>query len=217
MSRRIVIKPNTNREVVEVITAKKRAKKQASLVISVGKNASATYVFAIFAGQNVEQHVTLRLKEGAEAQIIGVVLARGKAEHKITTVMHHQEPHTKGDIVVKAVVKDTAFVSYDGMIKIDKKAQATNSYLDARALMLNRGARCDGKPELEIEADEVKASHSFTSGQIDQEQLFYLRSRGLSFNRARHMIVEGFLTDVLSTVSVTTKERIKQEIGARLG
>ena len=80
-----------------------------------------------------------------------------------------------------------------GLIKIEENAPESNSYQSANAMLLNPGARSDAIPSLEIKTDNVKATHSATVGEIDQDQVFYLKSRGLSEDLARHFIILGFL------------------------
>lgn len=214
--RELIVPQNETREVVDVTTAENDGEFPATLTVRAGKNARVTYVLAVFGNREVTKDVTLELGEGAEGRIIGVIIGSGMAHFMLKTTLRHSAPRTIGDIKVKMVLKDTAYVSYDGLIKIDKPAQQTNSYLDARALILDRGAKCDGKPELEIEADDVKASHAFSSGKIDPEQIFYLRSRGLSHKEAERMIVEGFLTDVICHLSKEAQGKITEVVRNRL-
>ncbi len=211
----ITIPAHETREVVDIITDDSEDRAPV-LTIRAEKNARVTYILAVFGNREITKDVTLELEEGAEGRIVGVIIGSGKAHFTLKTVLRHSAPRTIGDIKVKMVLKDTAYVSYDGLIKIDKSAQQTNSYLDARALILDRGAKCDGKPELEIEADDVKASHAFSSGKIDPEQIFYLRSRGLSEEESEKLIVEGFLVEIMEGLSHETKERVKQEIAIAL-
>lgn len=208
----IVIKPNEQREVFDIITADEGAQRGQGLCIKAKRGSHVTYILALFGGQEVKRNVTLLLQEGAEGRIVGIVLGEDKGMYDIRTVLHHKGAHTIGDIKMKIVLKDEAQITYDGLIKIDKQAHETNSYLSGKALALNRGVRCDAKPELEIEANDVKASHSFSQGQIDPEQLFYLKSRGLSEEEAKRMIVEGFLLDVLCGVSEDVRKTIHQEL-----
>ena len=207
----ITIPQNETREVVDIITDDAEDRSP-YIIIRAGKNARATYVFAVFGNREIVKDVTLELEECAEGRIIGVIIGSGTGRFILKTTLRHSAPHTKGDIKIKMVLKDTAYVSYDGLIKIDKSAQQTNSYLDARVLILDRGAKCDGKPELEIEADDVKASHAFSSGKIDSEQLFYLCSRGLTEAEAKQMIVKGFLMEAAEGLSHEAQECIKREI-----
>lgn len=214
--RELIIPQNETREVVDIMTTENNGEFPGTFTVRAQKNARVTYVLAVFGEREITKDITLELHEGAEGRIVGVIIGSGKARFTLKTTLRHSAPRTKGDIKVKMVLKDAAYVSYDGLIKIDKPAQQTNSYLDARALILDRGATCDGKPELEIEADDVKASHAFSSGKIDPEHIFYLRSRGLSEKEAERMIVEGFLTDVIAQLSKEVQGRITEEVRNRL-
>ncbi len=208
----LIIPQNETREVVDIITDNDTLNYPPVFTIRAKKGAQVTYYMAVFGSKEITKNITLELDEGAEGRIVGVILATGDAKFKIKTTLHHKGEHTKGDIKIKVVLKDQARVSYDGMIKIAKTANQTNSYLSGKALALNRGVSCDACPELEIEANDVKASHSFSQGQIDEEQLFYLCSRGLTYTEAKQMIVEGFLMDVVERLDKSTKIAIKQQI-----
>ena len=92
-------------------------------------------------------------------------------------------------------------VAYQGKIYVDKKAQKTNGYQLSKALVLSENSAFNSKPELEIYADDVKCSHGSTTGNIDQNSVFYLMSRGLSKEQANRMLVEGFLNEAIETIT----------------
>ena len=89
---------------------------------------------------------------------------------------------------------------FSGLIKVDEKAQGTNAYQTNRNLLLSPKAEADSLPELEILANEVKCSHGATTGEIDQEQLYYLRSRGIKKSAAEELLVFGFIEEVLESL-----------------
>ena len=110
--------------------------------------------------------------------------------------MRHKAENTRANIHIRGVVKDEAEAKISGRLKIFKGAQKTNSFLTEKVLILSDKARAEVVPDLEIEADDVKASHAATVGKIDEEQVFYLMSRGLKKQQAEDIIVEGFLKPV---------------------
>jgi Fe-S cluster assembly scaffold protein SufB len=105
----------------------------------------------------------------------------------------HQGPHTRGRVLVKSVLKDNSKSLFKGMIKIDKEGRGTESYLAGHAILLDRGAKSDAIPGLEIKTNEVRATHSASVAQMDENQIFYLKTRGLSREGAKREIVGGFL------------------------
>ena len=132
-------------------------------------------------------------KTGEEKAWVGIVDAREPGEYELRVVAEHSVAGTKGRITVRAVVSAGAHVKIKGIIKIRKEAQETDDFLELRVLMLDKTARAVAEPELEIEANNIKASHAASIGQVDQEQILYLMSRGLSKEVAQKEIVRGFL------------------------
>jgi Fe-S cluster assembly protein SufD len=164
--------------------------------------------------QTGEQSVTVRLVgQGAEAQIIGVGLLTGNDQTRLHTLQHHEAPETTSNLLVKAVLTDAASFIYDGSIFVDKKAQKTNAYQRNENLLLSNGAHAQSKPALEILANDVRCTHGATISTVDQEQLFYLASRGLNFISGKKLLVEGFLEAPFLKLSATIQtNKIKESI-----
>ncbi len=139
------------------------------------------------------EYVVELVGEGAHVDVLGVLVARGSQEIAVDVAVHHKVQNTSADTFIRAVAYDSSKVKLSGLIKIDKGAQKTNAFLKENVLLMSKKAQADAIPNLEIEADDVKASHAATVGKIDEEQLFYLMSRGLSKKKAESMIVSGFL------------------------
>lgn len=133
-------------------------------------------------------------KVGDDKEWVGIIDARQPGEYKLRVVANHTALNTKGRITVKAVVGAKTHVDIRGMIKIGKVAQRTDSFLELRVLMLDPTATAIAEPELEIEANDVKASHAASVGRLDPEQMLYLTSRGLNITQATGQIVNGWLT-----------------------
>lgn len=131
--------------------------------------------------------------EGEDREWRGVVRATEKGEYEVAVLAHHVAKDTRGRVVVRAVVSGGAQLKLSGMIKIEKTAQGTDNFLELRVLLLDEQSRATADPQLEIEANEVKAGHGASVSKIDEEQLLYLMSRGLSRELAEVQIVEGFL------------------------
>ena len=131
--------------------------------------------------------------EGAYAEHVDIIFGNKNQAFDITANLTHLAPSTRGRVSANSVLKDTAKSTFKGMIKICKNARASESYLAGHAILLDKGARSDAIPGLEIETNEVKATHSASVTQVDEEQMFYLMSRGFSRDSARRVIVDGFL------------------------
>jgi Fe-S cluster assembly protein SufD len=140
-------------------------------------------------GPNAATHVNA-------AQLLG-----GRQHGDFTTVIAHRAPNCGSRQTVKSVLSDHARGVFQGRIEVDRIAQKTDGYQMNQALLLSPHAEMDIKPELQIFADDVKCSHGATIGALDEEQVFYLRSRGIPEPQARAMLIRAFLTEALEAVS----------------
>ncbi len=131
--------------------------------------------------------------EGAEATITGIFEANGKEQKNITVIINHQAAHTRSNTLLKGVARDTAQVSFTGRIIVAENCPDTNAFLTERILLLSDTAKAEAIPELEILTDDVKCSHAASISHIPEEQLFYLKSRGVPHKEAEALIMEGFL------------------------
>lgn len=136
--------------------------------------------------------------EGSEIQADGLLLATGSQSTSMTTLMEHDAPHTTSRELVKAVLDGNAHGTFLGNVKVRPDAQKTNAEQTNRNLLLSTGARMDSTPQLEIEADDVKCSHGSTIGQLREDALFFLRSRGLGPEQARLLLTQAFAEEVLA-------------------
>ncbi len=132
-------------------------------------------------------------KEGEEVELIGRVLGREAGDYLVNVVVDHKVGKTFGRVSIKGIAKGGARVTITGKIRIDEGAQGVDDFLEMRILILDDKSSAVAEPQLEIEANDVKASHAAAVGRIDEEQLFYLESRGLDRDNAENLIVEGFL------------------------
>ncbi len=139
--------------------------------------------------------------EAAEADLSGLWFLDGKKETHTNVSIEHQEPHTQSMQLFKGILDEESLSSFQGRIHVRKKAQKTQAYQLNNNLVLSNQASANSKPNLEIFADDVKASHGATVGQLDQEQLFYLKTRGMDLTLARGLLIRGFCQEVLAKVS----------------
>lgn len=135
---------------------------------------------------------------GSSSNMMGLYFGDGKQHFDHNTSQDHQAPSARSDLLYKGALDDRSRAAFRGIIRVRPGAQQTDAYQTNRNLLLSDRARADSLPNLEIEADDVKCSHGSTVGQLDQEHLFYLMSRGLSRERAERLVVLGFLGEVLS-------------------
>ncbi len=135
------------------------------------------------------------LGNGAKANVFYAFHGHADNKHFFDITMHHRARHTKGDILIRGVYEGKSLGKFYGLIKIDKKGQGTDSYFTDNVLLLDQGMGVS-VPNLEIEANDVKASHGSTTGKINEDQLFYLTSRGVSVMQAKKMIIDGFLQPI---------------------
>lgn len=136
----------------------------------------------------------------AECRLDGIYLGNGKQVLDNTTYIEHIAPSCRSRQVYKGVLDGTARGIFQGKIKVHPDAQQTDGHQLNRALMLSPRAEIDTRPELEIYADDVKCSHGATAGELDDEALFYLRSRGIEPALARRMLIEAFLAEALGEI-----------------
>lgn len=132
-------------------------------------------------------------KDGKRMEWLGIMNARVRGEYELDLVINHKVPNTIGRVEVRGVAENGARVIIKGLVKITKEAQETDSFLSMKILLLDKKSSAVVEPELEIEANRVKASHAASVGKIDPEHIFYLASRGINEEEARHIIINGFL------------------------
>lgn len=130
---------------------------------------------------------------GASAEDVEIIFGSKSQSFDVTSNLLHFGSHSRGRVLVKSVLKDTSKSLFKGMIKIGKEGKGTESYLAGHAILLDRGAKSDSIPGLEIETNEVKATHSASVAQMDENQIYYLTTRGLNREGAKREIVSGFL------------------------
>lgn len=140
------------------------------------------------------------LEEGAEANLSGAFLLRGRQHCDSTILVEHLVPHCATRELLKAVLDGESRGVFQGKIVVAPGAQKTDSKQMAQALLLAEGAEFDSKPELEIFADDVVCGHGSTSGQIDEELLFYLEARGIPEAEARALLVQAFVGEALERI-----------------
>ncbi|TLX85451.1 MAG: Fe-S cluster assembly protein SufD [Thaumarchaeota archaeon] len=158
------------------------------------KDGKMSWYMGLFGAQLSRYKIDSIMKgEGSTAEDVEIIFGNNEQSFDVTSNLIHSGPNTRGRVLSKSVMKDSSKSLFKGMIKIDKNAKSAESYLAGHAILLDKGAKSDTIPGLEIETNEVRATHAASVAQIDENQIFYLMCRGLSNEEAKREIVSGFL------------------------
>ncbi|MFO7625098.1 MAG: Fe-S cluster assembly protein SufD [Anaerolineales bacterium] len=180
----------------------------------VGRDATLDWIFGALGSHLTKNFSELDLiGEGATGRMSGFYFTDGVQHLDHDTQQNHHAPHTTSDLLFKGALKDHSRSVWQGMIYVAPGAQKTDGYQANRNLVLSRTARADSIPGLEILADDVRCTHGATVGKIDPDQLYYLRSRGISYEDAERLIVEGFFDPIMQRISFEgVRSRFQQAI-----
>ena len=169
--------------------------------VRIGRDARFHWTYTALGGKLTKLDLEMHLDgEGSEAKFSGCYFGNGTQHFDFHTFQNHNVGHTVSDLLFKGALRDRARMVYQGLIKVHKDAQRSDAYQANRNLLLSEKARADSIPSLEIEANDVRCTHGATVGQVDEEQLFYLRTRGLPLPTAERMIIQGFFEPVLERI-----------------
>lgn len=164
-------------------------------------NVEEDVCFVVDMSERIDAHLKLVfVKEGVSAKVIGAYKGIKDSPIKLVIETIHTVPHTTCTTEVKGVLFDDSCSSFEGRIIIHRHAQQTTSYLAHDVLVIGENTKNESRPILEIEGNDVKASHGATTGRIDKLQSFYLTSRGLKPEDARRLILFGFFDSLLSQI-----------------
>ncbi len=186
--------------------------------VKVHRGAKANWIFGSVGSRLLKSFMEIDLvEEGAEGYMSGFYFADDRQHMDHDTQQNHLAPHTTSDLLFKGALKDTARSVWQGMIYVAPEAQHTDGYQANRNLILSEGARADSIPGLEIMANEVRCTHGATLGRVDEDQVFYLRTRGLSEDEAKRLIVEGFFDEVLQRIPFEgVRERFRDVVHEKM-
>ncbi|MFN2607401.1 MAG: Fe-S cluster assembly protein SufD [Acidimicrobiales bacterium] len=156
--------------------------------------------------------------QGGTSYLTAAYFADADRMHDFRTLQDHVAPSSTSDLLFKGAVQDRGRSVYSGLIRVRKEARGTNAFQTNRNLVLSEGASAESVPNLEIETDDVRCSHASAVGPIEDDQRYYLESRGLPPDVAERLIVLGFLGEVLDSLSVAgVAARARAGVAARLG
>lgn len=215
----LTVKSNTNMTIMDTKMAEQ-------VTLLVGENATVRYLslmmqsgqrsrkaiiekggrvewYSAIIGGNSEQEICSVLRgNGASSIQRGIFLGRQHDQFKMNYWHEHQGQHTTSEILIHGVLFDNAYADFKGNIRIKQSGTDTTASLTEHTILLGNNARSHSIPQLEIGTNAVKANHSSAVTKIDEEQLFYLQSRGLSLPEASYMIVGGFLEEIVNFFTV---------------
>lgn len=189
--------------------------------VFVGRDATYVGAFAALAGGAVRVNATVEyLSTGGRAELLGAFLAETGQHIEQRVFVEHEQPHCTSDVLYKgALMSPGARSVWIGDVLVRKLAIGTDTHQVNRNLLLSEGARADSVPNLELETGEiVRAGHASATGRFDDEQLFYLQSRGLPLEVARQLVVRGFFAEILNRIGNTEwRDALLVQISERLG
>ena len=177
--------------------------------IVVERDACVDMVLLVMPGVSCDVKLDVKLAgEGAEANIYGAYVCGSQERVKISVDMHHDLPHCNSRQLFKGIAGGTSRVDFYGKIIVAQDAQRTEAYQENHNILLTDGAKVDTKPQLEIYADDVKCSHGATIGRLNEEEQFYMRSRGITLEDAKVLQMISFIAPVLENVPETDREAV---------
>ena len=164
-----------------------------------GATAKVVFVAASEGDVEYDYHFDLA-EEGASAEVYGLMVAEGGTQARVKTEMRHNAPRCHSDQQVRGVASGDGYGLFEGLVYVAPDAQQTEAYQQSRNVLLSPEARIQTQPQLEIYADDVKCSHGATVGQMNEEQIYYMRQRGLSEADARRLQLGGFMQEILDKI-----------------
>ena len=166
-------------------------------------------VLLVYPGVSCDIKLDVRLSgEGAEANIYGAYVCGDAERVKIAVDVHHDVPHCNSRQLFKGIAGGSSRMDFYGKIVVAQDAQRTEAYQENHNILLSDGAKVDTKPQLEIYADDVKCSHGATIGRLNEEEQFYMRSRGLTLEDAKVLQMISFIAPVLEQLPETDREAV---------
>jgi len=166
------------------------------LDLAIGKGANAAVHVLNIGGNYGRVELNVTLHDGADFKLGAVQIGGGAQTLEIVTTVTHAEPNATSSQIVRSVLANTATGTYLGKVAVARDAQQTDSVQSVKAMLLDRSATANAKPELEIYADDVKCAHGCAIGELDPMGLFYLQARGIAPAEAKKLMLQAFVAGV---------------------
>ncbi len=182
------------------------------------RDTTVSTVMGAFGGALVKTNVESRLVgPGGTSEMLGVLFGDGSQHFDYHTLQEHAAPNTTSDLLYKGALKDQARSVFAGLIRADYGAQKTNAFQLNRNLILSDGARADSMPKLEIMANDLRCTHGASTSRLNEDQIFYLMSRGLPRPVAVRMMVDGFFAEIFDRIPLeTVRRRLSEAIAQKM-
>lgn len=181
---------------------------------AVAASVHLTLVYFVSGGVDIDLTPSVHLVgNGSSATVLGLVRGTKAAKIQVHTLQHHQAPNTTSSLLIKSVLSDKSVCMYEGGIRVDASAQKTDAYQRNENLLLDEHTKAVSSPALEILANDVRCTHGAVVKTLDENELWYLSSRGINRQESRSMIAEGFL---LSAFSLIADSDERQKVAAAM-
>lgn len=186
--------------------------------LRIGEGGKAKVVFAALEGGDTSYTFRVELNgAGAELELYGLFVATEGDRCRVKTEVRHNVPDCVSNQVVKGVADGDGYGLFDGLVYVAPDAQHTEAYQQSRNVLLAPTAHIQTQPQLEIYADDVRCSHGATVGQMNEEEVYYMRQRGLTKEAAQRLQLEGFLQEVLGKIDdEPTREKFTAKLLAKI-
>ena len=191
----------------------------ATMHVAIGRSTNFVSHAATLGGKLTRNDLTCMLDgEFAYATLNGVVILNNDQHCDNNTLLHHEKPNCPSHELYKYVLKDKSVGVFKGKIFVQKDAQKTNAKQTSKSLLLSDDAMMESMPALEIYADDVKCTHGSTTGPVDEDMVFYLRTRGVGYEAARHLLTYAFAADITRRIKVEpVRRRLEDYMAAQHG
>ncbi len=210
----IVAEENANVEHIKIQDEDRQAYHICRSQSHIKRDSKVTQINIDMGGRLVRNDLNMEMSDqNCEAELIGLYMGTGRQHIDNHTFIDHAMPHCLSTELYKGILGGKAQGVFNGKVMVRQDAQKTNAYQTNQALLLTDDAVINSKPELEIYADDVKCSHGATVGQLDEEALFYLRSRGIPRDKAHSLLQYAFASDVLGYIGL---DNVREQLEARV-
>jgi len=182
--------------------------------IYLGKESKLRFYSFTFGGNSVKNNLNVIFQDkNSRAELYGLYFGEEGQAIENNTFLHHQAPSCKSLQLYYGVLFGNAQATFNGRILVESKAQKTDAYLESKNILLSREAQLLGKPHLEILADNVKCTHAFACSQVEDDEIFYLQSRGIGKEVAKKILLLGFAKKVVNNVG---QESLRNKLCAKI-
>ncbi len=214
----IIVQDNASVDHVKIQNENSRVYHISTTQVYQSRDSKFASVTISLSGEIVRNDLNIVLDaQNCEANLFGLYMPDGKGHVDNHTLVDHAKPHSYSNELYKGILDGKSTGVFNGKIFVRQDAQKTNAFQSNKNILLSKEASMNTKPQLEIFADDVKCSHGATTGQLDEDMLFYLRSRGIGINEAKALLMYAFATDIINQIPIeAVRLYVEQVIANRL-